>query len=827
MDSSSKTSFPQMPQTVRAKVAVEHTAYHFDQPFDYLVPEHLLPDILPGCRVMLPFGKANSMRQGMVLALVSGPLPDNHIKSITAVLDQAPLLTNEMLQLVTWVKERYFCTLFDAVKLMLPAGLYWKLQTEFSLEPGVSCDLWEPLSELEQQVCQFLKEQPKPVEKTKLCRKFSLPANTKILDHLCSLGILKKSSGAARQVGDATRKMVRLTQAALCKQPSKLTPRQQEVYRTLLDIGSASVKEICYFTGVTTAVVQAMVNKKVAEYFEDEVYRNPYTVPETCAVPEEICLSDEQEQAFCKIQEDYGADEGKAALLYGVTGSGKTLVFLKLIDLAVKQRKGVIVMVPEISLTPQTIARFHRRYGTQVAVFHSGLSAAERLDEWKRVKRGDARIVVGTRSAVFAPFEDIGLIIMDEEQEHTYKSEASPRYHAREIAKFRCVSHKALLLMASATPALESFFAAKSARYSLAMLPTRYGQAKLPEVILADRSKEPLQGSLTSFSPVLLEAIGQNLSEGKQSILLLNRRGYHTFVTCKSCGEVLMCPNCSISLTYHSANHRLMCHYCGYSAPFSKECPQCHELEVHCTGSGTQRAEEQLCQAFPQARVLRMDTDSAMTRLSYEKKLRQFAQGGYDIMLGTQMVAKGLDFENVTLVGVLSADQALYQDDFRSNERAFDLITQVVGRSGRGKFSGKAIIQTVTPAHPILTLAARQDYLSFYEQEIQFRKAMLYPPFADLVTVGFVGEREEKVQAASQEFLRIFGAMAQNEYPKLPLRVLSPSPALVAKISNKFRYKLMIKCRNDRVFRQMLSRLLVAFGTKREFSSVTVFVDTE
>lgn len=811
-----------------AKVAVEHTAYHFDQAFDYHIPPHLSAQGLPGCRVMVPFGNANVMRQGMVLETVTGsPSPDSKIKSITAVLDKAPLLNKEMLQLVGWVKERYFCTLFDAVKLMLPAGLYWKIQTEFSLMPDILPECWASLPAPEPQICEFLAGQAKPVEQGKLCRRFGLEAETKIFDHLCGLGILQKSRGAARQVGDATRKMVRLTRQAVGAQPPKLTPRQQEVYHTLQDIGAASVKEICYFTGVTTAVIQAMVKKNVAEYFEDEVYRNPYTVAESAVVPEEICLSPEQQQAFLRIEQDYSANEGKAALLYGVTGSGKTLVFLKLIDRAVQEGKGVIVMVPEISLTPQTIARFHRRYGAQVAVFHSGLSAAERLDEWKRVKRGNARIVVGTRSAVFAPFENLGLIIMDEEQEHTYKSEATPRYHAREIAKFRCVYHKALLLMASATPALESFFAAKSDRYSLAMLPKRYGQARLPEVILADRSQEPLQGNLSSFSPVLLEALEQNLAEGKQSILLLNRRGYHTFLTCRSCGEVLTCPNCSISLTYHSANHRLMCHYCGYSAPFSKECPQCQEPEVHCTGSGTQRAEEQLAQAFPQARILRMDTDSAMTRLSYEKKLRQFAQGGYDIMIGTQMVAKGLDFENVTLVGVLSADHALHQDDFRSNERAFDLITQVVGRSGRGQFSGKAVIQTATPTHPILALAARQDYLSFYEQEIQFRKAMLYPPFADLIAIGFVGLREEKVMAASQEFLRMFREMAQNEYPKIPLRVLSPSPELIAKISNKFRYKLMVKCRNDRVFRQMLSRLLTAFGTKREFSSVTVFVDTE
>ena len=815
------------PRTAIAKIAVEHAVYRFDQAFDYCIPPDLQAQAQPGCRVLVPFGNANASRQGMILA-VEEPKEstETRIKSITAVLDQAPLLSKEMLQLVPWIKERYFCTLFDGVKLVLPGGMYWKVKPEFSLAPGLSPDAWQGLEELEQQLCEFLSAQAAPVEKEKLCRRFALFSDGKRLEQLCKQGLLVKSNGAVRQVGDATRKMVRLLPAFQDAQPPKLTPRQLDVYRTLRDIGVASVKELCYFTGTTEAVIQALVKKGIGEYYQDEIYRNPYEAACAAPVPEEIVLSQEQETALDVLKRDYQADEGKVSLLYGVTGSGKTLVFLKLIDQAVRDQKGVIVMVPEISLTPQTIARFHRRYGGQVAVFHSGLSPAERLDEWKRVKRGEAAIVVGTRSAVFAPFERLGLIILDEEQESTYQSESTPRYHARDVAKFRCAYHKALLVLSSATPSMESGYAAQTGRYSLARLPNRYGQAQLPEVMVADMTQEQLQGNFSPFSQVLLEGLEKNLASKQQSILLLNRRGYHTFVSCKACGEVVTCPSCSISMTYHSANHRLMCHYCGYSVPFTSECPHCHEREVRYAGSGTQRAEEQLQECFPEARILRMDTDSTMTRFAYEKKLRQFAQGEFDMMLGTQMVAKGLDFENVTLVGVLSADQALYSDDFRSNERAFDLLTQVVGRSGRGQLAGKAVIQTFTPEHPVLELAARQDYPHFYQQEIQFRKAMLYPPFADIVVVGFVGEKEEKVKAASEAFLYALGQLAGREYPKLPLRVLSPSPALIAKVSNKYRYKLMMKCRNDRMFRQMLSRLLVAFGEKREFSSVTVFVDT-
>lgn len=811
------------PNPVVAKVAVDRTVYRFDQAFDYAIPPDLQEQARVGCRVLVPFGRSNAVRQGMILA-VEEPAqpPQTRIKSLSAVLDKAPLLTTEMLRLVFWLKERYFCTLFDAVKLLLPGGLYWKVCPEYALPPGHSAAQWDKLGEAERSVCDFLSAQSEPVEQERLCRKLGVEAA--LLERLAAQGVLTKGNAAVRQIGDATRKMVRL-KPGVPERPLKMTARQQEVYRVLEDVGAASVKELCYFTGVTEAVVQAVVNKGVAEYYRDEVYRNPYEAASAAQVSEEIVLSSEQEQALAVLKEDYHAPDARVSLLYGVTGSGKTLVFLKLIDEAVKQQQGVIVMVPEIALTPQTVARFHRRYGGQVAVFHSGLTPAERLDEWKRVQRGEAAIVVGTRSAVFAPFERLGLIIMDEEQENTYQSESSPRYHARDVAKFRCAHHKALLVLSSATPSMESRYAAQTGRYSLAQLPHRYGSAQLPQVIVADLSREQLAGNFSPFSLVLQEELQRTLAGGKQAILLLNRRGYHTFASCKACGEVVTCPNCSISLTYHSANHRLMCHYCGYSTPFTQECPHCHEHQVRYAGLGTQRAEEQLQECFPQARILRMDTDSTMTRSGYEKKLRQFAQGEFDIMLGTQMVAKGLDFENVTLVGVLSADQTLHSDDFRSSERAFQLLTQVVGRSGRGQFPGKAIIQTMTPEHPVLALAARQDYPTFYERELLFRKAMLYPPFADLVAVGFVGEREEKVKAASELFVRLLGELAGREYAHLPLRVLCPSPALVAKVSNQYRYHLLMKCRNDRAFRAMLARLLVEFGERRECSGVSVYAD--
>lgn len=804
-----------------AKIAVENAVYHFDKAFDYLVPAALEGKAVPGCRVLVPFGAANSHRQGILLALEQQQETPDKIKSVLAVLDKAPLLSNQGIQLVYWLKERYFCTLFEAAKLLLPTGINLKIKTEYALARPLDAIDMGALTESEQQVVLALSGKTEPTERDKLLKRLGFTADSPVPEKLCKEGILAKSSGAVRNVGDAAMKMVRCAQ---CEEVPKLTAKQSSVYRVLNDVGSASLKELCYFAGVTPVVVNTLVKKGLAQYYECEVYRNPYgTVqdPQSC---EAISLSTEQQHAFDGLFGGYRTGGG-VSLLYGVTGSGKTSVFMRLIDEVKKDGRGIIVMVPEISLTPQTVALFHQRYGRSVAVFHSGLSLAERLDEWKRVRDGEAQIAVGTRSAVFAPFENLGLIIMDEEQESTYKSESSPRYHAREVARYRCAQNGALLVLASATPSMESFYLAKSGRYSLNMLPERYGEAKLPQVTVVDMNLEMEKGNTAIFSSALLEALEENLKVQKQSIVLLNRRGYNTFVSCKACGHVVTCPNCSISLTYHSANQRLMCHYCGYSVPFTKECPICHENRVHYAGFGTQRAEQQLQELLPEARILRLDTDSTMSRFSYEKKLRRFAEGGYDIIVGTQMVAKGLDFENVTLVGVLSADQALYGDDFRSYERAFDLLTQVVGRSGRGKYEGRAIIQTFTPENKVIGLAANQDYLQFYSDEIGTRKAMLYPPFSDICMIGFVGTDETKVRQASRAFLSMLSALAGAEYPEQPMRVLSPSPALIGKVSNKYRYKLIMKCRNGKKFREMIARLLIQFASEREFSHVTVFAD--
>ncbi len=587
--------------------------------------------------------------------------------------------------------------------------------------------------------------------------------------------------------------------------------------------GAVSVREIRYFTGVSSSVIDALLKKGVIYFFDEEVFRTGDLQVSGEAKP--IVLSGEQQQACDNLYAEYRDSRPHVSLLYGVTGSGKTSVFLKLIERVLDEGRGIIVMVPEISLTPQFVEQFARRFGDKIAVFHSALSLGERLDAYKRVKKGLAQIVIGTRSAVFAPFDDVGLVIMDEEQEYSYKSESAPRYHAREIAMFRCAQHNALLVLSSATPSVETYYYAQNGRYSLNVLTQRFGAAVLPEVVTADMNLEIQGGNASGFSDVLLQNIENNLEQGKQSILLLNRRGHHSFVTCTQCGEPVTCPNCSISLTYHSRNNRLMCHYCGYSVPYKNECPTCFGKSLRLGGTGTQKAEQDIGMIFPNARILRMDTDATSSKSSYERMISAFSRGDYDILVGTQMVAKGLDFPNVTLVGVLNADQMLYADDYRSYERTFSLLTQVVGRSGRGESKGLAVIQTHTPDNLIIAMAARQDYDAFYQAEITMRQAMLYPPFADICLVGFVGQDQALTLRAANAFLETFTALARTEYPDLPIRILGPSPALVVKVSNKYRYKLIIKCRNNRAFRALLSSALVAFDGLRAYARVTAYAD--
>lgn len=807
------------------KVAVEQTAYHFDKLYSYTADASM--PLQRGCRVLVPFGRGDRCRQGIVMT-IDEEETTARLKPIAEVLDREPLLSEELLELALWLRERTFCTVFDAVRAMLPTGLYWNVRPVYLPVRPLDEDI--SLSPEEQAIyklaCSMSSRLPEGVPADKLLRCAGFGNDVKLLDAMLRRGLLTRSDDAFRRSGDATLRMARLRvppdELEEALKAAKCSPKQRAVVSLLEAAGAASVKELCYLAGVTEAVVTALVKKALVEIYDQEWLRTPSRGagnPETKAA----VLEAEQQVAFEGLLRRYEEEKAACALLYGVTGSGKTQVYMNLIDRVIADGKQVVVLVPEIALTPQLTEQFLRRYGERVAVLHSGLSVGERMDEWKRIHRGDAAIVVGTRSAVFAPVERLGLVVIDEEQEHTYKSESTPRYHAREVAKFRCAKHGALLLLSSATPSVESYHAAVSGRYSLHTMETRYGDAVLPQVEVVDMRtlSEP-----TLFSEPLKRELQVCLDNGKQAILLLNRRGYQTFVSCRSCGEVVTCPSCSISMTYHRANNRLMCHYCGHTQPMTVRCPVCGSEHVRYAGVGTQRAEEELRQLFPQMRVLRMDTDTTMSRFAYEEKFKAFAEGQYDVMIGTQMVAKGLDFPRVSLVGVLSADQSLYAGDYRAYETTFSLLTQVIGRAGRREFPGKAIIQTTVPEHYIIGQASAQDYPAFYGVEIAARRQMKYPPFTELCVFGLSGTQEAAVREAAMRLLELLRqTVKQPMYEGLPMIVLDPTPAAVARMAGKYRYKVLVKLGGTALSRRLIGELLAQFAADPANREVSVYAD--
>lgn len=791
-----------------AGVVLESTMFAFDKPYDYLIPENM--KVSAGCRVTVPFGNANRLRQGLVVYIK--PCSDASFKKISSVIDDEPILTEEMLKLCIWLHDTVFCTYFDAVRTVLPVGV--NLKSNESYQIG---EITEKLGETQQGIIDLIRNRPS-ITKNEI---FSIIPNcASALNSLVRMGAVVIENSLSRQVGEATRKFVRLTVSPDELNLTKLTERQQDVLNLVSDIGEISVKEIQYFTGASLSVVTALEKKGLIETFDKDVYRTPYHFSDVM-VREDIVLTEEQETAYQNISSSYTDEKKKPWLLYGITGSGKTQVFLKLVDNVVDNGKGAIIMVPEISLTPQTIQIFGNRYGGKVAVFHSAMSLGQRMDEWRRVNSGEACVAIGTRSAIFAPVKNLGLIVMDEEQEHSYKSESSPRFHARDVAKFRAAYNNATFVMASATPSIESFAAAKAGHYNMCTLKNRYGNAVLPEVVTIDMRNQIFNGNNSNISEELKSALTETLENSNQAILLLNRRGHNTFVSCPTCGDVVTCPNCSISMTYHSANNRLMCHYCGHSVPVDNKCPKCGGQHLKYMGVGTQKVEEELKELFPNAKILRLDADTTVARNSFDEKLAAFSRGEYNILLGTQMVAKGLNFPKVTLVGVLGIDGAMYSEDFRSFERAFSLLTQVVGRAGRGENPGKAIVQTIHPDGNLIKLASKQDYDAFYEEEILTRKLMIYPPYCDITIVCASATYKDDAKGAINDVYEKIREQLTGEFSDIKLIILGPAPASMPKINNRYRYRMIIKSKNNSKFRQLLRK---AIDIKKN-NDVSVFVD--
>ncbi len=780
-----------------AEIVIDGAAGSFDKCYTYAIPKHLSGLAKAGCRVLVPFGKGNIKKQGMILKVFDGEITPK-TKEIISVTDDTPILNDEMIKMCVWLKNNVFCSYFDAIHTMLPAGLNYNLTDYYSANYEFSST--SLLNEQENDIYSFLcKNGEQPIKKITQ----AYGCDDEVLTSLLSKQAVIKTSVPTRRMQDITRRWVKINpdkSGAL-----KLTARQQEIVDVVEMSDCVSVKELQYFTGVSASVINTLITKGVLTAFEKQEFRLPF-VPDNAVKPEKIVLTDEQNAAFAGLCELSKSNTGETALLYGVTGSGKTKVFLRLVDEVSSRGEGVIIMVPEIALTPQMIKIFSERYGSKIAVFHSAMSLGARMDEYNRIKQGKALIAIGTRSAVFAPFSKLGLIIIDEEQEHTYKSEKSPRFHTRDLARFRSHYHNCLLCLASATPSVESYSNALSGKYKLFTLSERYGNAVMPEVSLVDMKKELNDGNSSDISRELAEQIDQAIANKKQAIILLNRRGHNTYVSCNGCGYVAACENCSISLTYHSANKRLMCHYCGASHPVPKVCPECGSEYFHFSGAGTQKLKEELKLLFPTARILRLDADSTATRDSYSNYLTAFANGEYDIMIGTQMVAKGLDFKDVTVVGVIGADKALYSDDYRGFERTFSLLTQVIGRAGRADNRGVAVIQSNDTDNNIITLAKSQDYDAFFNEEILNRKLMIFPPYCDICMIYAHSNDSETAYNTINQVFKNIKSMVDCDYNDIKLIILGPSAASVPKINNKYRYRIIIKTKNTARFRELIGR---------------------
>lgn len=801
-----------------AAVAVSCTSYHFDRRYKYVVPLELETLVCLGGRVVVPFGKGNRKRVGVVIRIdkVSELPADEDIsayKPIRSTIDTEPLLNSEMLGLLYWLHDTTFCTYYEAFRALIPLGLNVEY-TERYIAAGDDIPSTDILSQSAANLWKSFCEDVTCINSAK---------STDIIE-LVEKGFLVENDLIKRRKKDDMIKMLRLTEQYLSTPDAfTLSDKGNKVVEVLEGCFSASVKEIKYICGVSSNVISTLKKNGVVEIYENEYISMP-NVNITESV-DDIVLSDEQQKAFDGISKLIDEDKPQAALLYGVTGSGKTSVFIKLIHYVLDKGRNVIMLIPEISLTPQVVQKFQGLFGNKVSVMHSNLSITQRLDEYKRVKSGQARIVVGTRSAIFSNIDNIGLIIMDEEGEPTYKSEASPRYNAKDIAKKRCVTHNATLLLASATPSIESFYYAKTERYKLFTLTKRYSQDNLPDVEIIDLATDGFYDTSAILSERLVDEISINLERKEQSILLLNRRGYHTFISCCDCKQTAVCPNCSVPMTYHKVNNKLICHYCGHFENMITVCPNCGKNHIKKTGFGTQKVEDEIEKLFPNARVLRMDADTTYSRTAYEKGFKAFENGEYDIMLGTQMIAKGLDFPNVTLVGVVSIDKALFSGDFRSYERTFSLLTQVVGRCGRGEKQGRAFIQTFVPQHYVINLAAKQDYEEFFRQEIEMRKALIYPPFCDTCLIEISAEIDKLSAVASQSLVNFIKQKVDEEKIRIPLVVLGPSRCTYEKLNGRFRYRVIIKCKNNVKFRSFIGGIYKTCYRKPEFSNVRMYID--
>ena len=807
-----------------AKIAVSAANFAIDKPYSYRIPEGM--PLQPGQRVQLPFGRANKRTEGVVLTVEPGD--EEKLKPIERCLDETPVLTEKQLRLAAFLRERYFCTFYDAIRAMLPAGLWFQSRQTFALTEDLSWKEKPIRKEWALDVLMLLENLGGSAEEGAL--RNLIPEEQlaqDVIGYLVRKKWITAHTDYLRRTSDKTERIASLAVSPeeameYASRRPKSAAMQKSVLELMCTVGSVAVKELCYFTGASTATVNRLEKLGYLTLSQRPVLRCREIQPAKLNGP--LVLNNNQQLCFEGLSLQMEEEKPGTALLYGVTGSGKTSVYIKLIQACLEKGRSAMLLVPEIALTPQLLGLMAAYFGDQVAVLHSSLSAGERYDQWKRVRDGQAKVVVGTRSAVFAPC-DPGLIILDEEQEHSYKSENNPRYNAKEVAIWRGAKENALVLLGSATPSIESMYRAKTGLYRLYTLKERYNGKDLPGVEIVDMREELKLGNDLSLSVPLRHAMMETRDADKQTILLLNRRGNSRALVCVDCRETPECPRCSVRLTYHSANNRLMCHYCGYSQPSPERCPSCGG-PLKTLGTGTQKVQEELAFLFPEMEVSRMDADTVSAVNTHEKILQRFQQEKIPVLIGTQMVAKGLNLPDVTLVGVLDADLSLYSGGYRAGETTFNMLTQVVGRAGRGDSPGRAVVQTLVPEHQVIKLAADQDYDGFYDLEINLRRVQNAPPFGDQAAVTFTGPEETAVLRGAAKFRDSLNAcLRQENYKEETCTVLGPAPCVVPKINYNFRYQLTLRCRMTKNLRLLLAHLLREFSKDKMNKGVTAFID--
>ena len=795
------------------KVAIDDIVNKIDKPYDYFVPDHLSDIVADGLRVIVPFSRANTRKKAFILSTYESD-DVSLLKPIISVVDKEPLLTDVQKDILKLLKNRYFVTYYRALKTLVPQGIDFIIREEYS----VSSMEYPEFSEF----FTFFEKVKGVFSVTDLT-----PKLRKMYNSLIEQGVLTRKVSSRQKISDKTQKKVVLKISKnevedLLVKLGKNSQKQIDLLSVFIDYDELSLKDALYYSGCSESTINTLVKKGVLEIVKETVSRNPYNEIVRREDNTPIILNSEQKTVFDSIISEI--DVYKTHLIHGVTGSGKTLVYMSLIDEAINNGKSVIFMVPEISLTPQMLERFYNRYGDKVAVIHSGLAPGERADEWKKIRSNTQSVIVGTRSAVFSPVNNLGLIIIDEEHESSYKSESSPRFHARDISKFICKKCDIPLILGSATPSVESCYLARKNIYRYHTLKKRFNNNPLPKAEIIDMTIANVECEQSFLSEQLRESIEENLRNNEQTILFLNRRGTHTLVGCRSCGYVEKCPNCGIALTFHSANNRCMCHYCGYNVKMYDVCPKCSSKHIMKLGVGTQLVTSEIEELFPDARILRMDFDTVGSYIEYGRRLNDFKNGEYDIMLGTQMVAKGLDFPNVTLVGIINADISLHVDDFRANERTFSLLTQVCGRSGRAGKEGRALIQTYSPDCEIIHYAKHQDYDRYFDFEVNFRKAMNYPPFCDLVQFTVSAYSERKAYDEVMKLYEYINRESKNSFSDIPVRLLYPTAPKIVKFNKKYRYNLSMKTKISNRLYELLNQINSLFS-ENDFAEISINVN--